>query len=421
MLAGPISVQATFRTALYACLVLLTGALVYGTARSVSTVSLLADRSLESAALAIASSAEGALRDIEAREDEDVGALFADRVVAYALIADRDGRILYHTNPRLVGTDLPDRAEAGQWLASGTAFGRRAALGTGLAAYEFNYVLHRPDRPPELLRLVLHTTPAEQIVAGARRLWWPVAAVLALLWAIGLLLDRALVRHLSLRSEMERRERLALIGRMTATLAHEIRNALGGVKGYTQWAVEKLPAGAPARAELATALEGTTRIEELVNELLLYSREERYEPEAVDVEALLRDAAGGAFPWRGELSLEAEAGLRATADREKLARVLANGIRNAVEAMADGGRLALSARRDGRWCEIRIEDTGPGIPADEIPRLFTPFHTTKADGTGLGLAYSRKVVEGMGGSIMLANRPGGGAALVLRLPAARGE
>lgn len=419
MLAGPISVQATFRTALYACLVLFTGALVYGTARSVATVSLLADRSLESAALAIASSAEGAFRDVEARQD--VGDLFADRVVAYALIADRDGKILFHTNRRIAGTYLPDRAEAGEWLASGTAFGRRVALGTGLSAYEFNYVLHRPDRSPEMLRLVLHTTSAERIVAGARRLWWPVAAVLGFLWAIGLLLDRALVRQLALRSEMERRERLSLVGRMTATLAHEIRNALGGVKGYTQWAVEKLPAGAPARAELITALEGTTRIEELVNELLLYSREERYDTEAVDVEALLRDAAGGACPWRGELSLQAEAGLRATADREKLARVLANGIRNAVEAMADGGRLALSARREGRWCEIRIEDTGPGIPADEIPKLFTPFHTTKADGTGLGLAYSRKVVEGMGGSVTLSNRPGGGAALVLRLPAARGE
>jgi len=72
---------------------------------------------------------------------------------------------------------------------------------------------------------------------------------------------------------------------------------------------------------------------------------------------------------------------------------------------------------DGSWAEIRVVDTGPGIPGAELPKLFTPFHTTKADGTGLGLAYSKKAIEGMAGRIGIRNRDeGNGAVLWLRLP-----
>jgi signal transduction histidine kinase len=72
---------------------------------------------------------------------------------------------------------------------------------------------------------------------------------------------------------------------------------------------------------------------------------------------------------------------------------------------------------NGRWAEIRVEDTGPGIPGADLPKMFTPFHTTKADGTGLGLAYSKKAIEGMGGRIGIRNREGErGAVLWIRLP-----
>jgi len=92
------------------------------------------------------------------------------------------------------------------------------------------------------------------------------------------------------------------------------------------------------------------------------------------------------------------------------------GGRNAIQAMGDEGTLRIQTHPDGRWIKIRIEDTGPGIPAAEISRLFTPFHTTKAEGTGLGLAYSKKVIEGMAGKIELGNRERGtGAALNIYL------
>jgi signal transduction histidine kinase len=105
------------------------------------------------------------------------------------------------------------------------------------------------------------------------------------------------------------------------------------------------------------------------------------------------------------------------ADPEKLRRILANGIRNAIQSMGEGGHLRIVARAEDRGVEIRIEDSGPGIPESELPLLFTPFHTTKADGTGLGLAYSKKTVEGMNGEIDLTNRrETAGAVLTILLP-----
>jgi signal transduction histidine kinase len=110
--------------------------------------------------------------------------------------------------------------------------------------------------------------------------------------------------------------------------------------------------------------------------------------------------------------------MRATADPDKLRRILHNGVRNAIQAMGERGALKITAWPEGNRMVIRIEDTGPGIPASELPRLFTPFHTTKTDGTGLGLAYSRKAIEGMKGEIELSNREEGGAVLAIRLPIA---
>jgi signal transduction histidine kinase len=93
-------------------------------------------------------------------------------------------------------------------------------------------------------------------------------------------------------------------------------------------------------------------------------------------------------------------------------------MRNAVDAMGGDGVLHIGVSAEGRWVTLRIEDSGPGISAEEGPHLFTPFYTTKTEGTGLGLAYAKKVVEGMGGIINLENRKyKQGAILSIKLPA----
>jgi two-component system, NtrC family, sensor histidine kinase HydH len=404
------------RISLALLVVLSSAAVLYTTVRNTRSAASLADQALESTALALSSSAETALRAGVSASGEEISEIFSDRVVAYALIAGQDGSILFHTNPRLVGARLGKEDSEASWPAK-TASGRRTTLGTGVPAYEFNYVLHRPDGTPELLRLVLQTTPADRIVLESLRMWWTVGGVLALLWTVGIISERIFSRYLRLQEESERRGQLALIGQMTAVLAHEIRNALGSIKGYAQWVDEKIRPDDLKKPGLTGILQGTGRIESLVNELLLFSREEKFQPEHVHVEPLVREVTEAVVPpWNGRLDLDVEGEIKAWADREKLYRVISNGVRNAVQSMGGEGVLRVSARADGRRVTIQVEDTGPGIPESEIPLLFTPFHTSKPDGTGLGLAYSKKAVEGMGGRILLKNREGGrGAVLSIQL------
>jgi signal transduction histidine kinase len=379
----------------------------------------LALRSLESTARSISLAAEQVLGTEEGRVVQ-FERLFSDRIVAYALIAAADGTILFHTNPDLRGSLFDDR-EAFSRLANDRAASRRTLLGTGRPALLYDRLLQQPEGRPALLRLALHTVEADRMTARIDRLWWSVGAVLLLLWASGLLVVVLAARAEKHRREAERSESLALIGQMTSTLAHEIRNAIGSVKGYAQLAAERTEAGDPRAQQLATVLRGVARIEHLVGDLLLFSREERFSIAAVDPAPLLSAIPSSVEPWQGRVELDLEAALRVRADAEKLERVVINAVRNAVQAMGATGLLRVTLRRQGDRIAIRIEDTGEGIAPEALPKLFTPFYTTRTTGTGLGLAYAKKVVEGMGGTIELKNREDtAGAVFTVLLPRAGG-
>lgn len=413
----PMKYLLPFRAGLFLLLAFFTAALIYVTHQNAVIARSLASKSLESTALGLSSAAENALRRFGS-DREQVREILSDRVVAYAFIADRDGTILFHTNPARVGATLI-RQEMGDWH-PGSDSGRPILLGTGVPAWEFDFPLHRPDGTEEMLRLILNTTQADLVSSWTVRMGWIVASVLVLLWAVGLLFERAVTRYVRLQALQEEKERLTLVGRMTAVLAHEIRNAITGVKGYVQWADEKTDAAQPAKTALKAVLQGTGRIETLVNELLQFSKEEEYRLEPVALAPIAREAVrDGLASWKGSAEVLVEEGTLVRADRDKLYRTIANGIRNAAEAAGRDGTIRVSATGGGRRVELRIEDTGPGLSAEAASRVFTPFFTTKADGTGLGLAYARKVIDGMGGTIDLKNRNDTrGAVLEIRLPAA---
>ena len=291
---------AVLRIVLLAFLVVSSSAILYATVMNERTVASLADLSLESIALALSSATESTLRAERSGTEDEVQGILSDRVVAYALIAGKDGTILFHTNPRMTGSRLTE--DPWEWLRSGRPSGRRVLLGTGLPAYAYDYVLHPLRGGQELLRIVLHTTPADRILEGTRRMRWTVAAVLLLLWTVGVALDRTVSRQLRLQEEAERRERLALVGQMTATLGHEIRNALGSVKGYTQWVNEKVEPSDARKPGLESALRAAGRIESLVNDLLVYSRQETYDISRVELGPLIREtAASEAVGWPGKI------------------------------------------------------------------------------------------------------------------------
>jgi len=402
------------RTALTALLLLVTAMIVFTTWQSARVLTALAEQSLENTALALSYAAEKALRS--SADTGEVRQILSDRVVAYALIADSDGTILFHTNRQLAGTRLPAGEKAAPRRAENPT-GKRIVLGTGLPAYEYDYPLESAGKTPQMLRLVLTTASADAIVARADRMWWALGAVLALLWTLGVLFERITMRSIRLEEKMERQRQLGLIGQMTAVLAHEIRNALGSVKGSVQLVDEKVTAADPVKPALALAIQGTARIETLVNDLLIFSRDETYRLEPLDLSEVVREAARFALEgWEGTATPDELPQARIVADREKLLRVVVNALKNAREAMSGPGRLDISIVEHGHWTTLRISDTGTGIAPEMVPRLFEPFFTTKTDGTGLGLAYAKKVVEGMRGSITLANRADGpGAVLTIRL------
>jgi len=119
-----------------------------------------------------------------------------------------------------------------------------------------------------------------------------------------------------------------------------------------------------------------------------------------------------------ELIREIEPGLPAVrADRDQILQVLLNLVRNAVEAMPDGGPVRVTARREGEAVVFSVTDSGPGISPEDLPRVFEPYFTTKEGGTGLGLAIARRIAEEHGGRLDLESTPGRGATFTLRLPA----
>ena len=166
--------------------------------------------------------------------------------------------------------------------------------------------------------------------------------------------------------------------------------------------------------------EETERLGRVVGEFLEYARPGRPRSESVDLARLAQSALKSAELSGKQLQVEMVAAADAPAargDADQLRRAFENLIRNAWEATGDGGRLRIDVHREGdRHVSIRFEDNGPGIPDDEVPRLFRPFHSTKSGGTGLGLALIHRIVEAHEGELRVEGRPGVGAAITLVLP-----
>ena len=211
-------------------------------------------------------------------------------------------------------------------------------------------------------------------------------------------------------------QHLASLGAMSASLAHEIRNPLGTIKGFAQLLQEQLRGQhAPYLNPILTE---TSRLESLVKDLLLYGRaaEPRFQsvPASQIAETLQTHAAAASIPFETAVSP-----LTLSTDPNLLEQVLLNLLRNAADAVRDTPHPAirLVIEPDGpRHALLRLADNGPGLSPEAARRLFEPFFTTKASGTGLGLSISKKLAAALGGALTLNPVPSGGLAAELRLP-----
>jgi len=212
--------------------------------------------------------------------------------------------------------------------------------------------------------------------------------------------------------QLVRAEKLAAVGQLTASIAHEVNNPIAVLQGNLDLVRELLgPDVDRVRGELRLADEQIERMRLIVTQLLQFARPNEFAGyvEAVDVNRLVEDClllAGHLLARSGiEVRRELRARGRPAANRQELQQVLVNLLVNAIHAMPGGGVLTLaSADREGNMVEITVSDTGAGLGPELLAELFKPFVTRKKDGTGLGLWISRSIVDRYGGDLRAADR-----------------
>ncbi len=229
-------------------------------------------------------------------------------------------------------------------------------------------------------------------------------------------IERRTQELVNAQAQLDRAQALASIGLLAAGIAHEIAGPLTGITTRADRWREKSPEGAGAQAASAI-LEDAQHIQQLQQELLTFDRRHPIQLSPYDlvrgIERLLT-----ALPATIQVRREFEANLpHLEADQGLLDRALGNILHNAAEAMPRGGEIFVRLRRRGENAvNLEIEDTGPGIPEENLPRVFEPFFSGKTWGRGLGLAIAREIILRHGGEVSVANRPEGGARFVVRLP-----
>ncbi|WNQ10117.1 ATP-binding protein [Paenibacillus aurantius] len=227
-------------------------------------------------------------------------------------------------------------------------------------------------------------------------------------------------RKLWLKREEDRfrTEKLKIVGELAAGMAHEIRNPLTTMKGFIQLAKSQ---NYNIQPWFDIIMNEIRRMSELTAEFLQFSKPHisNMKPEAVN--GCLERAwflTESQAVSKGHLIHLANVDdtVLVHMDRDKIIQVLLNLIRNALEAMDEPGHIYMEARAEGSDIVIAIEDTGSGIPDSELGDIFTPFYTTKENGTGLGLSVCYKIIQDHGGSLTVRSKLGEGSVFIIRLP-----
>lgn len=222
-----------------------------------------------------------------------------------------------------------------------------------------------------------------------------------------------------------RNDRMKELGEIAATVAHEIRNPLGGIRGYASLLYRDLEKQQNLQEMAGYIIEGTKALEKIVSAILHYSKPIQIQLQTVDLGAFLKQLGkfikvDPAFPAQVKMALHIpDAPLLAPIDPEFLKSALLNLIFNAFQAMPLGGTLTLSLLKMESTCQIAISDTGIGMDEDQLKSLFSPFFTTKKKGNGLGLVETQKIIQAHFGSIEVRSKLKQGTTFTLTLPLKR--
>jgi two-component system NtrC family sensor kinase len=369
----------------------------------------------------------GWVDDIE-RASAELDVVFRQRIVPAVLQHDQADVQAEHAKAQLLVSLIQDRADSlvRAYETSITVYqGQVSSLQTGAFHWTLFFVAVAPLLAVVVGAYVVRTVagPVARLQAGAERL------------AAGDLetripVDRddefgALARQFNAmttavkehQDKLVQQEKLAGIGRLAAGVAHEINNPLAVILGYARLLKKRADEG--VRQDLQAIEDETLHAKLIVDGLLDLARPVAVQPEPVDLRALCDEVVArlGETPLLAGVEVRVTGDGRVGGDAGKLRQVVMNLVKNAAEAAGQGGRVEVAVDEDGGVAAMAVSDSGPGLGEDVRERLFEPFFSRKASGTGLGLAVSKGIVEAHGGWIEVDGAPLGGARFTVRLPA----
>ena len=233
-------------------------------------------------------------------------------------------------------------------------------------------------------------------------------------------------RNRKLEAELHQNEKLASMGRVIASIAHEIRNPLGIIRSSSEFLIRRTPEqekGSPAQRILTAIFDESCRLSQIVNDFLDYARPRVPRQDRVDLNALLNQATGfldGEMKRLGvECVRDTEGSLFVLGDKDLLYRAVYNILVNAYQAIGTNGTIHIRGeRRDDGMIALSFHDSGPGFPPALLHKLLDPFFTTKDHGTGLGLPIVNTIITSHNGKLLLTNPEEGGAMITILLPVA---
>lgn len=367
-------------------------------------------------------SLRGELRDLPATlQEQDLALLLAPEGIPglrYLKLESASGTTLEVGAPSL---ELPEVSEekgpGGREVRAGASLRRRVKLGPPPRGMRRGRKMRSrrdlsprtPRRKAQVVDYEIHSSLAQELLSSGKRLLQVGGFSALAFFGFAALLIRLLRERESAAQREAHRERLASLGEMSTVLAHEIRTPLTSLKGSGQLLLEAAPEEGRIRKRADRIVRQVERLETLLDDLLEFARLGELNRAACDPEALVRSAAKE-LDAEDRIAIEVEEGIETwSLDAERLRQVLVNLLQNALQVSPPESQVEVRLARRGSSLELRVRDAGEGIEDGEEEKIFEPFVTKKANGTGLGLAVARRLVELHGGKLLAQNHPEGGA------------
>lgn len=361
--------------------------------------------SLKLQALALAHSIETSLMesfDLTNKIFKDLASKSDTATIAYIALYDNSSRLMFHSDENLVG-ELISKP-----LLSSRHSHVFEFLDDSVFAIDMPVNLHGFEAT---LRVALNTKPFMQAKAEAQLYVLGLVVIILIATALVILYLKALKKAQTLMQRLEAQRQFAVLGEMSAVLAHEIRNPLGSIKGFAQYLKEKLSSKS---AELDIIISEATRLEHLTEALLSYCKQYELNKGTFAVSDFIHECVQIArIPEGIALNVDAHDSLEVTADRDKLKQAVLNILQNAISA--NPRTITIRAYKEKDSIKIEVIDDGEGMDAETASLAFKPFFTTRAKGTGLGLAICERIIASHSGEISLRSALGKGTKVTISL------